>query len=96
MTVVGDIMCHNTQYQDAYDKATDSYDFSHVFSNIASNLRDADITIGNLETTFAGPEKGYSGYPTFNTPDALATNLKELGFDVLSTANNHSLEVIMA
>ena len=92
MTVVGDIMCHNTQYQDAYDKATDSYDFSHVFSNIASNLRDADITIGNLETTFAGPEKGYSGYPTFNTPDALATNLKELGFDVLSTANNHSLD----
>ena len=51
-------MCHNTQYQDAYDKATDSYDFSHVFSNIASNLWDADITIGNLETTFAGPEKG--------------------------------------
>lgn len=92
MTVVGDIMCHNTQYQDAYNKTTDSYDFSHVFSNIADNLRSADITVGNLETTFAGKEKGYSGYPTFNTPEALATNLKGLGFDVLSTANNHSLD----
>lgn len=92
MTVVGDIMCHNTQYQDAYNKSTDTYDFSHVFTNIASDLRNADITIGNLETTFAGKEKGYSGYPTFNTPEALATNLKELGFDVLSTANNHSLD----
>lgn len=92
MTVVGDIMCHNTQYQDAYDKTSDTYDFSHVFTNVADELKNADITIGNLETTFAGKEKGYSGYPTFNTPEALATNLKDLGFDVLSTTNNHSLD----
>lgn len=92
LTSVGDIMCHNTQYQDAYNKSTDSYDFSHVFSNIADNLRNADLTIGNLETTFAGKDRTYSGYPNFNTPDELATNLKELGFDVLSTANNHSLD----
>ena len=92
MAVVGDIMCHNTQYQDAYNKSSDSYDFSHVFSNVASNLRNANITVGNLETTFAGKDRGYSGYPTFNTPDELATNLKELGFDVLSTSNNHSLD----
>ena len=35
---------------------------------------------------------GYSSYPTFNTPEALAYNLKDLGFDVLTTANNHSLD----
>ena len=92
IVAVGDIMCHNTQYQDAYNKKTDSYDFAPIFSNIADDLRNADLTIGNLETTFAGKEKGYSGYPTFNTPEALATNLKEIGFDVLSTANNHCLD----
>lgn len=92
MAVVGDIMCHNTNYMDAYDKATDTYDFTHMFTNVADYLRNADITIGNLETTFAGKKVGYSSYPTFNTPEALATNLKELGFDVLSTTNNHSLD----
>ena len=92
LCVVGDIMCHDTQYKDAYNSTTKTYDFSHVFTNIADELRSADVTIGNLETTFAGPERGYSGYPTFSTPDALATNLREVGFDVLCTANNHSLD----
>lgn len=92
LCAIGDIMCHDTQYKDAYDSTTKTYDFSHVFTNIADELSSADITIGNLETTFAGADRGYSGYPTFNTPDALATNLKSMGIDVLSTANNHSLD----
>ena len=50
------------------------------------------LTIGNLETTFAGKAKGYSNYPRFNTPEQLAYNLKDLGIDVLSTANNHSMD----
>ncbi|MBP3597311.1 MAG: CapA family protein [Clostridia bacterium] len=90
MAVIGDIMCHNTQYKSAY--ANGKYDFSHVFEDIKSKIEPADIAIGNLETTFAGSDIGYSSYPTFNTPEALATDLKELGIDVLSTANNHSLD----
>ncbi len=50
------------------------------------------MTIGNLETTFAGGDKGFSSYPMFNTPDELATNLKSIGVDVLTTANNHCLD----
>lgn len=92
MTVVGDIMCHNTQFQDAYNSSTDTYDFSHVFREIKEHFEEADLVIGNLETTFAGKDRGYSGYPTFNTPEALGQNLKALGFDILSTANNHSLD----
>lgn len=92
MSVIGDIMCHDSQYKDAYVKATDSYDFSYVFSDIQKYLQVADIAVGNLETTFAGKERGYSNYPTFNTPEQLAYNLKTLGLDVLSTANNHSLD----
>lgn len=92
LCVVGDIMCHNTQYYDAYNSATGIYDFSYVFTDIADELSRADLTIGNLETTFAGASRGYSSYPTFNTPDALAENLKSVGFDILCTANNHSLD----
>ena len=92
ITAIGDIMCQNTQYKDAYDSANQTYDFSYVFSEIKSRFEDSDLTIGNLETTLAGEERKYSGYPTFNTPEQLAKNLKDLGIDVLSTANNHSLD----
>lgn len=92
MSVIGDIMCHNSQYNDAYVSSNDSYDFSYVFSDIQKYIQVADIAVGNLETTFAGKERGYSNYPTFNTPEQLAYNLKTLGIDVLSTANNHSLD----
>ena len=87
---IGDIMCHNTQIKDAYKNGT--YDFSYVFTDIKEYIEKADIAIGNLETTFAGSKKGYSGYPQFNTPEALATNLKDLGIDVLTTPNNHCLD----
>ncbi len=89
MALTGDIMCHNTVYNDAFDVANNTYDFSHMFEDIKYHIQTADIAIGNLETTFAGNGVGYSGYPTFNTPEQLAYTLKKVGFDVLSTANNH-------
>ena len=92
MAAIGDIMCHNTQYNDAYNKDTGAYDFSYVFDDISLYTKTADICVGNLETTFAGEDVGYSGYPTFNTPDSLAYELKDIGVDVLSTAGNHALD----
>lgn len=89
MAFTGDIMCHNTIYNDAFDKQSNTYDFSYIFEDIKYNIQTADIAIGNLETTLAGTAKGYSSYPTFNTPENLAYTLKKIGFDVLSTANNH-------
>lgn len=90
MTVIGDIMCHNSQYKDAYNGST--YDFSYMFDDIKNYISSADIAVGNLETTFAGKERGYSNYPRFNSPEQLAYNLKDMGIDVLCTANNHSMD----
>ena len=92
MSVIGDIMCHDSQYKDAYISSTGSYDFSYVFEDIKNYISESDIAIGNLETTFAGKSKGYSNYPRFNTPEHLAYNLKDFGIDVLCTANNHSMD----
>lgn len=93
MTAIGDVMCHNTQYFDAYQKETDDYDFSYVFEDINRFIKTSDIAIGSLETSFAGKERGFSNYPTFNSPDELAYHLKKLGIDVLSTAGNHCLDM---
>lgn len=92
IAVIGDIMAHRPNFQNAYSSTDKKYDFSNVFKNIKSYVGEADVAIGNLETTFAGKDRGYNGYPTFNTPDELATNLKDMGIDMVSTANNHCMD----
>lgn len=92
LTALGDILCHNTQYFDAYNYSTDEYDFTYVFDEIKQYTNFGDITIANLETSFAGKDVGYSNYPTFNSPDSLATALKNIGIDIISTAGNHALD----
>ena len=92
MAVVGDIMCHSPNYKDAYNDSTKKYDFSTFFPQIKSYISNADIAVGNLETTFAGGNKAYSGYPTFNSPPQLAKDVQDLGIDVLTTSNNHSMD----
>ena len=92
MTAIGDTLCHNTQYWDAYNSSTKQYDFSYVYDDIKVYTSSADITIGSLETTFAGEDRGYSNYPVFNSPDSLATGLKDIGVDVISLAGNHALD----
>lgn len=92
MTVTGDVLCHNTNFWDAYDSKTDKYDFSYTFEDITKYFENADVVVGTLEANFAGKSVGYSNYPLFNAPEDLATDLKELGFDVMATANNHCLD----
>jgi poly-gamma-glutamate synthesis protein (capsule biosynthesis protein) len=87
---VGDIMQHQSQLDAAYDPATRSYDYEPCFRYIAPVLSSADLAFANLELTLPG--KGYSGYPQFGAPDALAAEVKRAGVDVLVTANNHSVD----
>jgi poly-gamma-glutamate synthesis protein (capsule biosynthesis protein) len=88
---VGDLMCHSTQFNYAKVDA-DSFDFTGVYREVKPYLYKPDLTIGNLETVIAGKNKGYSGYPYFNAPDDFVYSLKDAGFDLLVTANNHALD----
>ncbi|MFZ1806468.1 MAG: CapA family protein [Cyclobacteriaceae bacterium] len=87
---VGDVMQHDSQISAAYNPASKSYDYSACFQYIKPVIQSADVAIANLEVTLAGPP--YKGYPQFSAPDQLAEELKATGFDVLVTANNHSLD----
>lgn len=89
---VGDILIHNTVYMAAHNPATGSYDFNNQFKYVKPLLEKADLTIANLETTLAGPEAGYAGYPKFNTPDSIIDALKYSGIDILTAANNHRMD----
>ncbi len=91
MSFVGDLMCHVPQMTNA-KKADGTYDFNPSFKEIAPFLSAADVTIGNLECTFAGTGRPYGGYPAFNSPDAYLTAIKNSGIDFLCMANNHTMD----
>ena len=86
---VGDLMQHQAQI-DAAHCDDGSYDYTHCFSLVREHVSSADFAIGNLETTLGG--KPYRGYPQFSTPDEYLYAIKDAGFDILATANNHSLD----
>ena len=88
---VGDLMCHSTQFNYARVDA-ESFDFTGVFSEVKKYLTEPDLTVGNLETVIAGNKTNYSGYPYFNAPDDFIFALKNAGFNLLITANNHALD----
>jgi len=101
-------MIHNSQLRRAWLGEDESgndmgYDFNPAFEWFAPYLEEPDLMIGNLETTFGGPNSAwitdeeyafreYQAYPTFTTPDELAPALADAGFDVLGTANNHGMD----
>lgn len=93
IVAIGDTLCHSQVFKDAYDAETKTYDFSPLFKYVAKYFENKTVAVGNLEATLAGPSHPYTGYPTFNTPEHLAIDLKELGLDIMTTANNHSLDI---
>lgn len=86
----GDIMGHSPQIESAWNRDAGSYFYDSCFVFVKPIIESADLAIGNLELTFAGPP--YTGYPRFSSPDALGLALKNAGFDVLCTANNHAAD----
>ncbi len=93
LAATGDIMFHTTQLRAAYDKASDTYDFNDVFNSVRKYIEPVDIAIANFETVTGGSEYRYRGFPTFNSPKETLEAIKNTGFDILSTANNHSIDM---
>ncbi len=93
MTLVaaGDCLMHNTQIWSGL-QPDGSYCFERFFVDVKEYINDGDYSLINLETPLAGPNSGYTGYPLFNSPDAIADTLEKAGFDLIVTANNHAMD----
>nr|WP_256521928.1 CapA family protein [Halobacillus sp. A5] len=90
VTAVGDMLIHDRVYNDA--KTSDGFNFMPMLEKVKPYLEDTTITLANQETMIGGEEIGLSSYPSFNTPKEFGTTLKDLGVDVVSLANNHTLD----
>ncbi len=92
INAIGDVMAHTPQLNAQHDPKTNTYSFDNNYKYVSNYIKEADLSIANLETTLAGDSIPYSSYPTFNTPDTLADALKNAGVDIVSTINNHSFD----
>lgn len=84
---LGNIMCETPILQDGLNE-NGLYDFSHIYEDIKKYTLGADLVIGNLETCFTTGE--YLGVGKYNSPKQFAKDLKNIGVDLLNTANNNS------
>jgi poly-gamma-glutamate synthesis protein (capsule biosynthesis protein) len=91
LAAVGDILIHDTVYNKAR-QSTGKYDFDPNFVPVKSYLSQPDITMANQETMIGGTELGLSSYPSFNSPHEVGNALKDNGVDLVTLANNHTLD----
>lgn len=91
LTAAGDCLMHGPQIRSGL-QADGTYRYEHFFSEVKHLINEGDYSSTDFEAALAGPQSGYTGYPTFNSPDAVADTFKEAGFDLVVTANNHSLD----
>ena len=105
VAAVGDVLLHGPLQRQASARPET---FQSLWSQVTPLLQQADVAYANLEGPVAAglshrgkvlPDPGtvfdnvvYTSYPLFNYPTQLLRDLKASGIDVVSTANNHSLD----
>ncbi len=89
LVFAGDAMQHQAQI-DAGRQSDGSYDYSSSFKALSQYISEADYAVVNLETPVA--DAHLSGYPCFNAPPQFLDALKDAGFNMFLTANNHTLD----
>ena len=89
LMAVGDDLMHEGVINSGL-QADNTYNYESLFAGIQPYLDFADIKVINQETIMAGNEKGFSGYPTFNSPTEMADSIANVGFNVVTHATNHT------
>ena len=87
---IGDVLLHDSVYNAA--RVNDEYVFDPSFEQVAPILERADLAIANQESMIGGSEIGLSSYPAFNSPFEIGDALQRAGIDLVTTANNHTLD----
>lgn len=67
------------------------YDYSFVYENLATDISEADIAILNHDSVMS-EDHPVSGYPLYNSPVELGSEMSKLGFDIVNMAGNHTLD----
>ena len=89
--MAGDALIHSSVYDDAYEDG--KYNFDKMLSLIKSIVKEYDLAFYNQETILGGTSLGLSSYPAFNSPQEVGEAFTSAGFNLVSLANNHTLDI---
>lgn len=93
IVAAGDVLIHSPVSSRAAENAGGSgYDFDPMFEQVAPLIREADLAICHMETPISQDNSDVASYPIFNAPHEIADALAHAGFDLCSTASNHSYD----
>ena len=93
LVATGDVLLHERLWTTAKRDGDDGvWDFAPLMSSVKPLVQQADLAIAHLETPLAPRGGPYHGYPLFQGPPQIATALKQTGYDVCTTASNHSFD----
>ena len=90
--MVGDTLYHGGLYVDGKNRNNKDYDFTHNLVNIRPYIEKYDLAFYNQESILGGTSLGLSTYPRFNSPQQVGDAYLEAGFNLVSLANNHTLD----
>lgn len=91
ISFVGDIMCKRKQIEVVKQKG--KYNFYPCFESMKEFFAKSDYVVGNLETPISDNNEDLTNQKfSFSTPAEFLIALKNVGFNLLSTANNHCLD----
>lgn len=92
MLATGDALIHNAVYWEyaTGNRDTGPYNFDGALDYVRDIVSEYDIAYYNQETPFAGglPD----GYPRFSTPSEFGDAMIKAGFNMISTATNHTID----
>ena len=91
MVMVGDCLIHRFVYSDA-SNSDGTYSFSKMFTEVESLIKNHDLAFYNQESVIGGKALGLSAYPRFNSPEEIGDDMVKLGFNLVSLANNHTMD----
>jgi poly-gamma-glutamate capsule biosynthesis protein CapA/YwtB (metallophosphatase superfamily) len=98
VTVVmnGDLLWHNTLWygakEDARRRGHGGYDFAPLLAGLKPVIASADLAICHEEVPLARPGGPYRNYPLFAAPPQVVPAIAATGYDVCTTASNHSVD----
>ena len=93
MSFAGDYIIYDSNYNYANQLANgNGYNFAPMIKNLKQFTDKCDLNYYNQETILGGTELGLSSYPAFNSPQEAGDAMIDLGYNLVSTATNHTMD----
>lgn len=94
--VTGDMLVHAQLWEqaraDALATGAKGLEFGPLLEGQRRYIEASDLAICHQETPVAVPAGPFSAYPSFNVPPQILTAIRQVGYQVCTTASNHTID----